>query len=86
MKAVSDYDAHICLTVAGVLFYQRKVLLVKHKRLQIWLAPGGHIEDNELPHQAAEREFWEETGVKVKAIQAKVPFEGDAISEYRSEE
>lgn len=82
MKAVSQYDAHICLTVAGVLFHQGKVLLVKHKKLQIWLAPGGHIEANEMPHQAAEREFWEETGVKVRAIQARVPFGGDAISEY----
>lgn len=82
MQAISQYDARRCLTVAGVLFHKGKVLLVKHKKLQIWLAPGGHIEDKEMPHQAAEREFWEETAVKVHAIQAKVPFKGDAISEY----
>lgn len=35
-----------------------------------WLAPGGHVEKDELPHQAAEREFFEETGVKVQAITA----------------
>lgn len=82
MKAVREYDAHICLTVAGVLFHQGKVLLVKHKKLQIWLAPGGHIEENELPHLAAEREFWEETGLKVTAIQVNIGFAGDTVSEY----
>ena len=44
-----------------------KVLLIKHKKLGIWLCPGGHLESGELLHQAAEREFWEETGIKVKA-------------------
>lgn len=83
MKAVSEYQgAKICLTVAGALFHQGKILLVKHKKLQIWLAPGGHIEENEMPHQAAEREFWEETGLKVKAVQANIDFPGDPISEY----
>lgn len=60
-------DAKICLTAAGILIHEGKVLLVKHKKLGVWLAPGGHIEANELPHQAAEREFWEETGVRVVA-------------------
>lgn len=58
----------VCYTAAGILIHENKVLLVKHKKLQIWLNPGGHIEGDELPHQAAEREFFEETGVKVKAI------------------
>lgn len=57
----------ICYTAAGILIHENKVLLVKHKKLGIWLNPGGHIEANELPHQAAEREFCEETGVKVAA-------------------
>lgn len=56
----------ICMTASGFLIYQDKVLLVKHKKLNMWLGPGGHIEDDELPHQAAEREFLEETGLQVK--------------------
>ena len=56
-----------CLTASGCLIHQHKVMLIKHKKVKFWLCPGGHIEDNELPHQAAEREFWEETGIKVKA-------------------
>lgn len=68
MGDLLHFKAKVCQTAAGVLIHENRVLLVKHKRLGVWLNPGGHIEDQELPHQAAEREFWEETGVKVKAI------------------
>jgi len=57
-----------CLTAAGCLIHEGKVLLVKHKKLGLWLNPGGHIDPGELPHEAAEREFYEETGVFVEAI------------------
>ena len=50
--------------------YQGKTLLVKHKKLGIWLAPGGHVEENELPHQAAEREFFEESGIHSQVMSA----------------
>jgi len=60
----------VCSTASGFLVHENKVLLIKHKKLGFWLAPGGHIDDDELPHQAAEREFWEETGLKVKAVSA----------------
>jgi len=43
-----------------------KVLLVKHKKLGFWLQPGGHIEPNETPDEAAVREFKEETGMDIK--------------------
>jgi len=56
-----------CYTAAGCLIHEDKVLLVKHKKLGFWLNPGGHIEPHELPHEAAEREFFEETGVTVEA-------------------
>jgi len=60
----------LCYTAGGILIHEGKVLLIKHKKLGIWLNPGGHIDEGELPHEAAEREFFEETGVKVKAIDA----------------
>ena len=58
-----------CHTVASLLLMDDQVLLIQHKKLNLWLAPGGHVEPGELPFQAAEREFFEETGVKVKAIE-----------------
>jgi len=60
----------LCYTAGGILIHDKKVLLIKHKKLGIWLNPGGHIDEGELPHQAAEREFFEETGVKVRAVDA----------------
>ena len=43
-------------------------LLLWHRKLQAWLPPGGHIEPNELPEDAAIREVKEETGLTVKII------------------
>lgn len=59
-----------CLTASGWLLHNGKILMIKHKMLGIWLSPGGHVDPHELPHHAAEREFLEETGIKVKAISA----------------
>jgi 8-oxo-dGTP pyrophosphatase MutT (NUDIX family) len=67
MTSLQSFPAKICLTAAGCLIHDGKILLVKHKKLGFWLNPGGHLEPNELPHQAAEREFFEETGIRVKA-------------------
>lgn len=58
----------ICYTASGVLIHEEKVLLLKHKKVGKWLGPGGHIDPNELPHKAAEREFFEETGLHVRAV------------------
>lgn len=81
MADLQKFHAKLCLTATGFLVHKNTVLLVKHKKLGIWLAPGGHVEKNELPHSAAEREFWEETGVKVRAIQ-QFPFLPSIESEY----
>ncbi len=62
-------DPKICFTAGGILIHHNKVLLIKHKKLNMWLTPGGHVDERELPHQTAEREFLEETGIKVKAVE-----------------
>lgn len=74
---LEDVQAKRCLTAAGWLLKNGKILLVKHKLLGFWLAPGGHVEEDELPHHAAEREFFEETGVKVRAIGEIMPSTGE---------
>ncbi len=51
-------------TVAVFVVHNSQVLLHRHRRLQRWLPPGGHIEAGELPDDAAVREVWEETGVR----------------------
>jgi 8-oxo-dGTP pyrophosphatase MutT (NUDIX family) len=42
------------------------VLLHRHRRQGIWLPPGGHIERDELPSDAARREIEEETGLQLR--------------------
>ena len=53
-------------TVAVFVVRDGKVLLHWHRKLGMWLPPGGHIERNELPDEAAAREVLEETGVEVE--------------------
>lgn len=52
-------------TATGLVLNERadKALLIFHKKLQLWLPAGGHVEMNELPHEAAVREVFEETGI-----------------------
>ena len=63
-----EQAAKICQTATGILLVDHRVLLIKHKKLGTWLSPGGHVEEGEFLHEAAEREFFEETGLKVQAI------------------
>lgn len=49
--------------MAVFVTHEDRVLLHFHKKLGRWLPPGGHIEPNELPDEAATREVLEETGV-----------------------
>jgi 8-oxo-dGTP diphosphatase len=44
--------------------FRGRWILVRHKDRQTLEIPGGHIEDNETSHQAADRELREEAGAK----------------------
>lgn len=71
-------------TVAVFVVHEDHVLLHRHKRLQRWLPPGGHIEPGELPDEAAVRETREETGLDVELVDA--PLELAAASHEEVEE
>ncbi len=53
----------IHVTASAVVVGARGVILHKHKRLGIWIQPGGHIDEGERPEDAALREVLEETGL-----------------------
>jgi 8-oxo-dGTP pyrophosphatase MutT (NUDIX family) len=55
-------------TVAVFVVRDGKVLLHWHRKIGMWLPPGGHIERDELPDEAAVREVLEETGVEVELM------------------
>jgi 8-oxo-dGTP pyrophosphatase MutT (NUDIX family) len=45
-----------------------RILLLRHRKLGMWLPPGGHVDPNELPDEAAVREVLEETGVVAELV------------------
>jgi ADP-ribose pyrophosphatase YjhB (NUDIX family) len=55
-------------TVAVFVVWSDAVLLHHHAKLDKWLPPGGHIEPNELPDEAAIREVHEETGLEISLV------------------
>lgn len=55
-------------TVATFVVHRGRVLLLFHRKLQLWLPPGGHVDANELPDEAAVREVWEETGIRCELV------------------
>lgn len=66
LEAPFDIDAGpVHVTGSAIVIGPRGVVLLKHKRLGMWLQPGGHIDSGETPWAAALREAREETGLAV---------------------
>ncbi len=76
LPAILNIPRHF--TASAVIISQNHILLVHHRRIGAWLPPGGHIEDDEMPHQCAERETMEETGVAIDVVSLSLPFTGDS--------
>jgi 8-oxo-dGTP pyrophosphatase MutT (NUDIX family) len=70
-------------TVAVFVVWDGTVLLHLHRKLGMWLPPGGHIERNELPDEAAVREVLEETGVEVDLVGERREDIEDPVQLYR---
>ncbi len=45
-----------------------QVLLVDHKKAELWLPPGGHVDPGENPKETVRREAKEELGMDVEFI------------------
>ncbi len=61
-------------TVTGFVVEGDGTLLHWHRKSQMWLPPGGHIEPNEDPVQAVLREVLEETGITAEVIPGVAPY------------
>ena len=53
------------------------MLLVRHVEGDLWTTPGGMIEPEETPANAAVREAWEETGLVVELVRIVGVFGGE---------
>ena len=68
---LGEIDEKLLKRVVIVSTYQGKLVFCKHKERNTYELPGGHIEENEDPLEAAKRELFEETGAikyKIKKI------------------
>ena len=64
-------------TVTTFVSMDGATLLHWHRKVGLWLPPGGHIEPNEDPMQAACREALEETGIVVEILPTTSSFDYD---------
>ena len=64
----NEHAGPVHITASGILVSDdgTKTALHLHKRLGMWLQPGGHIEPGESPADGALRESHEEIGVPVR--------------------
>jgi ADP-ribose pyrophosphatase YjhB (NUDIX family) len=60
----------------GALFDGDRVLLVRERIDGNWTLPGGWIDALEPPRRAAEREFAEEAGLRVRAVKLAAVYDG----------
>lgn len=70
------------IDVRGVAFRDNKILLVKEKADGGWTLPGGWADPNETPSQSIEREVFEESGFKVRAVKLLALYDRDAQGHF----
>jgi len=58
----------IDFTVCAYIVFEDSILLVHHKKLNMWLSVGGHIELDEDPEEALFREIEEESGLEKSSL------------------
>src|ERR1700729_705751 len=62
MVAKRDQLNSVHIVTSAYVVYENEVLLIHHRGLNRWLAPGGHMNFAETPEACAIREVREETG------------------------
>jgi 8-oxo-dGTP diphosphatase len=69
-RAATDYTPRMRrhFTVTGFVVDGERTLLHWHRKLRMWLPPGGHVDADEDPVQAVLREVREETGITAEVV------------------
>lgn len=64
----APFDRHgdpVHVTGSGFVVGRRGIVLLRHLKFDLWVQPGGHVDGDEFPWEAARREVVEETGLDV---------------------
>jgi 8-oxo-dGTP diphosphatase len=76
---VSIFDEKVRVRVCGLLEEAGKLLLIRHDTIgsagYLWVPPGGGIEFGESAEKAIQREFLEETGLRIEIVSFLFLFE-----------
>jgi 8-oxo-dGTP pyrophosphatase MutT (NUDIX family) len=62
--SITASTRHLTASMVVLDVPAKRVLLVDHRATEQWVFPGGHIDPNETPAEAAIREVFEETGIR----------------------
>lgn len=69
-KIIEKFGNKLRVRACGILIEKGKILLVKHKSIgkdgMLWAPPGGGMQFGESAEKTVQREFEEETGLKIK--------------------
>jgi 8-oxo-dGTP pyrophosphatase MutT (NUDIX family) len=69
LRAKVGTDLLLVPSATGLVFDEAgRVLLARHTTGDVWAPPGGAIDPDERPVDAAVREVWEETGLLVEPV------------------
>lgn len=72
-------DADRDFTTGAFIVEDGEILLLNHRKLDVWLQPGGHVEKGETPDEAAIREAREETGFRVELLSSAIEISESSI-------
>lgn len=73
-----EYPKQPIVGVGGVVIHGNRVLLIRRGREPLkgeWSIPGGMLELGESLEDGVSREIWEETGLKVRPLEALLVFD-----------
>jgi 8-oxo-dGTP diphosphatase len=76
--SATHYPPVPCVAVGALVIKAEAVLLVKRGKAPSegkWAIPGGSVELGETLQQAAEREIFEETGIRIRAAEPVYTFD-----------
>lgn len=73
MPHIHTQPGQIDYCADAYIVHQDKVLLRFHEKYKTWLVPGGHVELDETPEDAAVREAKEEVGLDIELWKGSKP-------------